>query len=132
MCVKNLMPAEDIATSFRSSCRVLTTVARKAAIETQAKGLCIGGGVAANSRLREQYLTSAWRMGFTHLFQVAPTTDNAAMVAATGWRRFLHDGPTLLNTGANPNLRMPEKGPPLILIWELKIYRKLSFLIKFR
>ena len=34
---------------------------------------------------------------------------SAAMVAATGWRRFLQDGPTLLNTGANPNLKLPEK-----------------------
>ena len=45
-------PIEDIATSFQEAVvEVLTVKARKAAIETKAKGLC-WGWVAANSRLR--------------------------------------------------------------------------------
>ena len=104
-------PIEDIATSFQEAVvEVLTTKARKAAIETKAKGLCIGGGVAANSRLREAIFDICSEDGL-HPFvpSRAYCTDNAAMVAATGWRRFLQDGPTLLNTGANPNLKLPEK-----------------------
>ena len=104
-------PIEDIATSFQEAVvEVLTTKARKAAIETKAKGLCIGGGVAANSRLREAIFDICLEDGL-HPFvpSRAYCTDNAAMVAATGWRRFLQDGPTPLNTGANPNLKLPEK-----------------------
>jgi tRNA N6-adenosine threonylcarbamoyltransferase len=34
-------------------------------------------------------------------------TDNAAMVGATAWYRFRTDGPTPLDAGADPNLRLP-------------------------
>jgi N6-L-threonylcarbamoyladenine synthase len=34
-------------------------------------------------------------------------TDNAAMVAAAGWWRLRADGPTPLDAGAQPNLRLP-------------------------
>jgi tRNA A37 threonylcarbamoyltransferase TsaD len=34
-------------------------------------------------------------------------TDNAAMVAATAWWRLQADGPTALDAGADPNLRLP-------------------------
>ena len=33
-------------------------------------------------------------------------TDNAAMVAAAGWWRLRADGPSPLDTGADPNLRL--------------------------
>ena len=33
-------------------------------------------------------------------------TDNAAMIAAAGWYRLASDGPTPLDTGAIPNLRL--------------------------
>jgi N6-L-threonylcarbamoyladenine synthase len=34
-------------------------------------------------------------------------TDNAAMVAAAGWWRLHSDGPSPLDTGADPNLALP-------------------------
>ena len=34
-------------------------------------------------------------------------TDNAAMIAAAGWYRLASDGPSPLDTGAMPNLRLP-------------------------
>ena len=34
-------------------------------------------------------------------------TDNAAMIAAAGWYRLASDGPTSLDTGAFPNLKLP-------------------------
>jgi N6-L-threonylcarbamoyladenine synthase len=33
-------------------------------------------------------------------------TDNAAMIAAAGWHRLRLDGPTALDEGAHPNLRL--------------------------
>jgi tRNA N6-adenosine threonylcarbamoyltransferase len=34
-------------------------------------------------------------------------TDNAAMIAAAAWWRLRSDGPSPLDTGATPNLRLP-------------------------
>ena len=36
----------------------------------------------------------------------AMCTDNAAMIGATAWYRLLADGPTPLDVGADPNLRL--------------------------
>ena len=33
-------------------------------------------------------------------------TDNGAMIAATAWWRLRADGPTPLDAGADPNLRL--------------------------
>ncbi|MEE2682624.1 MAG: tRNA (adenosine(37)-N6)-threonylcarbamoyltransferase complex transferase subunit TsaD [Actinomycetota bacterium] len=101
---------EDIATSFQEAVvDVLVTKARKAALEIGAKGICIGGGVAANSRLREAVLDACLE---EDLQSFVPSrsycTDNAAMVAAAAWRRYHQDGSSSLFTGADPNLRLPE------------------------
>ena len=103
-------PIEDIATSFQEAVvDVLITKAKKAALEINAKGLCIGGGVAANSRLREAILDTCLEEG---LQSFVPSrsycTDNTAMVAAAAWRRYCKDGASSLFTGADPNLRLPE------------------------
>ena len=103
-------PIEDIATSFQEAVvDVLITKAKKAALEINAKGLCIGGGVAANSRLREAILDTCLEEG---LQSFVPSrsycTDNAAMVAAAAWSRYCQDGASRLFTGADPNLRLPE------------------------
>ena len=37
-------------------------------------------------------------------------TDNAAMVAAVGWWRLHSDGASPLDTGADPNLKIPVLG----------------------
>jgi tRNA A37 threonylcarbamoyltransferase TsaD len=34
-------------------------------------------------------------------------TDNAAMIGAAAWYRLRSDGPTALDSGAHPNLRLP-------------------------
>ena len=73
-----------------------------------AKGLVLGGGVAANSLLRERFLTECTEAGIRgFLPSRAMCTDNAAMIAATGWHRLRSDGPTGLDAGAYPNLRLP-------------------------
>lgn len=100
---------EDVAASFQEAVvDVLLTKARKAAKEYGATGLCLGGGVAANSRLRERALDVCMEDGLrAFLPSRAYCTDNAAMVAAAGWWRLQSDGPSALDTGANPSLRLP-------------------------
>jgi len=98
----------DVAASFQESVvDVLVDKARKAARETGAKALCLAGGVAANSRLREKTLDVCMADG---LRPVLPSrsmcTDNAAMVAAAAWWRLRADGPSPLDTGAEPSLRL--------------------------
>jgi len=99
----------DVAASFQEAVvDVLVTKARRAADQVGAKAMCLGGGVAANSVLRERFLDACEADG-RHAFvpSRAMCTDNAAMVAAAGHWRFLQDGPTPLDAGGDPNLRLP-------------------------
>ena len=88
------------STSWSSSCWPRpTTPARPS--------LAIGGGVAANSRLRARVAAAAEATG-RRAFLPPPElcTDNGAMIAATAWWRLRADGPTPLDAGADPNLRL--------------------------
>jgi len=98
----------DIAASFQEAVvDQLVTKLVAAADEAGAPVLAIGGGVAANSRLREQVAAAAAASGRrSFLPPMALCTDNGAMIAATAWWRLQSDGPTPLNAGADPNLRL--------------------------
>ena len=100
---------EDVAASFQEAVvDVLVDKVRAAARDTGASGIVIGGGVAANSRLRERILDACIEDGVKgFLPSRAMCTDNAAMIAAAGWWRLQSDGPTPLDAGADPNLRLP-------------------------
>ena len=72
-----------------------------------ATGLAIGGGVAANSRLREAVLDACMEDGLqAFLPSRAMCTDNAAMIAAAGWHRLHSDGPSRIDQGAESSLRL--------------------------
>jgi N6-L-threonylcarbamoyladenine synthase len=98
----------DVAASFRAAVvDVLVTKARRAAEQVGARGLVLGGGVAANSLLRDRFLSTCTDVGIRgFLPSRAMCTDNAAMIAAAGWHRLRSDGPTSLDAGAYPNLRL--------------------------
>ncbi len=98
----------DVAASFQTAVvDVLVTKARRAAASVGATGIVLGGGVAANSLLREQILDACEQDGIQgFLPSRAMCTDNAAMIAAAGWHRLRTDGPTPLDVGATPNLRL--------------------------
>ena len=99
----------DVAASFQEAVvDVLVTKAQRAAAEVGARGIVLGGGVAANSRLRERILDACIADGL-HGFLPSRSmcTDNAAMIAAAGWWRLRSDGPTPLGVGADPGLGLP-------------------------
>ncbi len=98
----------DVAASFQEAVvDVLVIKARRAAVAHGAKGLALAGGVAANSLLRTRVLDACLADGL-HPFLPSREmcTDNAAMVAAAAWWRLQRDGPSPLDVGASPNLRL--------------------------
>ena len=98
----------DVAASFQQAVvDVLLSKARRAAAEVGANGLCLGGGVAANSLLREQFLDVCEADGLHGFLPSRPMcTDNAAMIGSAAWWRLAADGPSPLDTGADPSLRL--------------------------
>jgi N6-L-threonylcarbamoyladenine synthase len=99
----------DVAASFQEAVvDVLVAKARRAAADLGARALCIGGGVAANSLLRQRIADACQE---DRLLAFIPSramcTDNAAMIGATAWYRLRTEGPTALDVGADPNLRLP-------------------------
>ena len=98
----------DIAASFQEAVvDVLVHKARRAAADVGARGIALGGGVAANGRLREATLDACAADGLRgYVPSPAMCTDNAAMIAAAGWHRLRLDGPTPLDAGAVPNLKL--------------------------
>jgi tRNA N6-adenosine threonylcarbamoyltransferase len=99
---------EDVAASFQEAVvDVLVTKALRAAQDVGAKGACIGGGVAANSGLRQRFAEACDGAGLRAFVPSrSMCTDNAAMIAAAGWWRLQQDGPTPLDAGATPNLAL--------------------------
>lgn len=98
----------DVAASFQYAVvDVLAAKARKAAQQVGAKTVALGGGVAANSLLRSTMTTvcaeSGWRLV---LPSMGMCTDNAAMIASAGWYRLVADGPSSMDMGAMPNLKL--------------------------
>jgi N6-L-threonylcarbamoyladenine synthase len=98
----------DIAASFqKAAVEVLVSKARRAAAAEGARSLCIGGGVASNSLLRRRIAEAAEEDGLRAVIPARGLcTDNAAMIAAAAWWRLRADGPSPLDIGAQPNLRL--------------------------
>ena len=98
----------DVAASFQQAVvDVLVAKTVRAANETGARTIALGGGVAANSLLREAMAQVAHEHGW-HLVlpSRAMCTDNAAMIASAAWFRLRDDGASTLDVGAYPNLKL--------------------------
>ncbi len=99
---------EDVAASFQAAVvEVLVEKSRRAAREVGASALALGGGVGANSLLREQFLGACADDGIQgFLPSRSMCTDNAAMIASAGWYRLRRLGPTPLDAGVDPRDRL--------------------------
>jgi len=99
----------DVAASFQAAVvDVLVAKALRAAREVGATGVALGGGVAANSLLRAEIQRACDEAGLRSFVpSMVMCTDNAAMIGAAGWHRLRTDGPSPLDVGADPNLRLP-------------------------
>jgi len=99
----------DVAASFQEAVvEVLTAKLVAAADDAEASTLVLGGGVAANSRLRARVADAAVATG-RRVFLPPPElcTDNGAMIAGAAWWRLESDGPTPLDAGIAPSLGLP-------------------------
>ncbi|SDD77537.1 tRNA (adenosine(37)-N6)-threonylcarbamoyltransferase complex transferase subunit TsaD [Auraticoccus monumenti] len=101
------VPLADVAASFQEAvCDVLTAKAVDACRSAGADHLLIGGGVAANSRLRSLLAERAAEAGITlRIPRPALCTDNGAMIAALGAEVVRAGGrPSSPDLGVDPGL----------------------------
>ncbi|MBP5634880.1 MAG: tRNA (adenosine(37)-N6)-threonylcarbamoyltransferase complex transferase subunit TsaD, partial [Bacteroidales bacterium] len=82
---------EDLCASFQKTLiDILMDKLVKAARQTGIREVTIGGGVSANSGLRERLVREGERRRWnTYLPEFKFTTDNAAMIAIAGYYRYL-------------------------------------------
>jgi len=99
-------PIPDIAASFQEAVvdvQVQKTMA--AAEEKGATSILLGGGVVANSRLRERMASETERRGLRLLFPSSELcTDNGAMIASAGYFRLMGGERSTFDVGADPGL----------------------------
>jgi len=102
-------PVADVVASFQEA--VVDQLVDKLGAAADAAGaptLVLGGGVAANSRLRERVAEVAAATGRRALLPPRELcTDNGAMIAAAAWWQLRRAGPTPLDAGTDPNLTLP-------------------------
>ncbi len=98
----------DVAAGFQEAVvDVLVAKTLRAGAKVGARTLCLGGGVAANSRLRDRFGAEAGAAGYDVLVpDRAYCTDNAAMIGSAALWRLANTGPDSLDSGADPSLRL--------------------------
>lgn len=104
---QNSLPVADLAASFqRAVVDVLVEKTIRAAHEFKANSILVAGGVSANHCLRETFARRANIPLYIPPMELC--TDNAAMVAAVGYYRFLTGKRDDLNMDVNPNWPLME------------------------
>jgi N6-L-threonylcarbamoyladenine synthase len=105
------MPVADVAASFQEAVvDVLSAKAVRAATEAGIDHLLLGGGVAANSRLRELTRQRCERAGIRlRVPRPKLCTDNGAMVAALGAQLVAHNAtPSELDVPADSSMAITD------------------------
>ena len=98
----------DLIASFQAA--VVANLMRQtlaAAEAFGARGILVSGGVAANAELRRRFTAEAARRGLPVAFPtIALSTDNAAMIAAAAWPKFIAGEFAPESMSAEPQLRL--------------------------
>jgi N6-L-threonylcarbamoyladenine synthase len=98
----------DLIASFQYA--VVGNLQRQTFAAAEALGahsIVVSGGVAANSELRRRFQAEADRCGLPIAFpSLALSTDNAAMIAAAAWPKFVARDFASEELGATPQLRL--------------------------
>jgi len=83
----------DICASIQNRIvSILLNKLKKAAVATGIKNICIAGGVSANSGLRNAFAKTGEELGWkTFIPAFEYCTDNAAMIAITGYYKYLNN-----------------------------------------
>jgi N6-L-threonylcarbamoyladenine synthase len=98
----------DLAASFQEAIvDVQVSKTMKAAKETGAGTVLLGGGVVANTRLRDRMERAGAEQGIRVLFpSIGLCTDNGAMIARAGASRLERGERTAFDVGADPALEL--------------------------
>jgi N6-L-threonylcarbamoyladenine synthase len=101
-------PTLDLIASFQHA--VIGDLMKKTFAAAESLGIArilVTGGVAANSELRARFTAEATRRGLQIAFPtLALSTDNAAMIAAAAWPRFLAQDFAPPDLTADPSLAL--------------------------
>lgn len=86
---------------------ILLHVLEKAIVHTGIKAIAIAGGVSANSKLRSELENLSTKLGLTtHIPAFEYCTDNAAMIAITGYYKYLNEDFADRNVVPNPREKL--------------------------
>jgi N6-L-threonylcarbamoyladenine synthase len=104
----------DLLASFQRA--VVTALVRglvRAALTHRPRSLLVTGGVAANSRLREEAARAGQRLGLPVIIPpLALSTDNAAMIGAAGFVNFRRGIRAGFDLDAEPHLPLGQEASP--------------------
>lgn len=101
---------ENVAASFQESVvEVLVNKTVRASLTTNIKKICLSGGVARNSRLREKIQEQS-RKHDIRLYFPEPElcSDNGAMIAAAGYFKYIKGDYVSLDVNASANWKVSE------------------------